>query len=77
MPTDIIIHTAVIFLHSWYCHFDDDVYVNIKALHNLLSTLNPLDKHYLGKLSRDTALKVSNDVKNNFDDLVSPLHAIY
>ncbi len=34
----------------WYCHFDDDVYVNIPNLESLLSEHDPIrDKVYLGR----------------------------
>jgi hypothetical protein len=42
----------LIFIYTrWYCHFDDDVYLNVKSLRKLLESLDPQGKHYLGKLS--------------------------
>jgi hypothetical protein len=37
--------------YKWYCHFDDDVYLNVKSLRKLLKSLDPQGKHYLGKWS--------------------------
>lgn len=44
----------------WYCHFDDDIYVNTRQLQHLLSPLNYSDDHYLGRWSvgRSTRIKV-------------------
>ncbi len=36
--------------HSWYCHFDDDVYVNVPKLVSVLSEHNPIqEKVYIGR----------------------------
>ena len=46
MP-DIIFHA-----YRWFCHFDDDIYVNTPALVELLSQYNPTkEKVYLGRWS--------------------------
>jgi len=34
---------------EWYCHFDDDVYVNVKELSKLLSQYNSSKPYYIGK----------------------------
>ena len=34
--------------YSWYCHFDDDLYVNPQALVNLLKSYDPTTDHYIG-----------------------------
>ena len=36
---------------KWYCHVDDDNYINIPNLVSLLSNYNPKKLYYLGKLS--------------------------
>ena len=33
----------------WYCHFDDDQYLNIRALSSLLQKYNSSEKYYFGK----------------------------
>ena len=33
----------------WYCHADDDIYVNIVGLTKMLQSYNPKDKVYLGQ----------------------------
>ena len=35
----------------WFCHFDDDNYVNVPALVSTLQNLNPGEDVYLGKPS--------------------------
>ena len=35
-------------LCRWYCHFDDDLYVNPQALVDLLSKYDPTADQYLG-----------------------------
>ena len=32
----------------WYCHVDDDVYVNVPTLVRKLHSYNPSEKRYLG-----------------------------
>uniref|UniRef100_A0A5S6QVV2 Fringe glycosyltransferase n=1 Tax=Trichuris muris TaxID=70415 RepID=A0A5S6QVV2_TRIMR len=39
--------------YRWFCHFDDDNYVNVPSLSKLLETMDPRRDHYLGKRSRD------------------------
>jgi hypothetical protein len=38
-------------LYRWFCHFDDDNYVNVPALLDLLARYDPKDHWYLGKPS--------------------------
>ena len=45
------LYSLFLSLSSWYCHFDDDVYVNIPSLHKLLSSYSPEEPCYLGNLS--------------------------
>eukprot|EP00731_Ephydatia_muelleri_P031356 Em0022g870a len=55
--------------YSWYCHFDDDMYVNVGALVATLAKYNPgRDRLYLGRWSvnRDTKFDVSSDVLKYF-----------
>ena len=42
----------------WYCHLDDDMYLNVQNLLQLLDTLDPLSTHYLGKRSINTRIDV-------------------
>ena len=38
----------------WFCHFDDDIYVNVPMLVSTLSKYNPLkDKVYIGRWPRE------------------------
>ena len=40
---------------NWYCHFDDDMYVNLKELYKLLSQYDPSEPHYIGRNNRGPA----------------------
>ena len=51
------------FFHSifrWFCHFDDDNYVNLPALIRTLKEYDPKEDWYLGKTSIQTPLEVIN-----------------
>ncbi|XP_011406594.2 PREDICTED: beta-1,3-N-acetylglucosaminyltransferase lunatic fringe-like [Amphimedon queenslandica] len=49
--------------YNWYCHLDDDMYLNVLALFELLDTLNPLDSHYLGQRSINRRIDIREDFK--------------
>ncbi|CAF1437763.1 unnamed protein product [Didymodactylos carnosus] len=49
--------------YEWFCHFDDDNYVNSKNLKNYLSKLNSSIPYYIGRNSWNTSL---NRRKNPF-----------
>lgn len=60
---------------KWFCHFDDDNYVNVGQLVNMLRHYDPADDWYLGKRSirepleiEDKAIKVSvqNHLSSSF-----------
>ena len=36
------------FSYQWYCHIDDDIYVNIPQLSQLLQQYNPEKPYYIG-----------------------------
>ena len=44
---------------SWWCHFDDDNYVNLRALNKLLGKFNPNRAFYLGKPSTAKPLSLN------------------
>ena len=48
----------MLFFPSWFCHFDDDNYVNPPALARLLSRHDPALEWYLGKTSVSEPLQV-------------------
>ena len=52
---DIALNVVFVFFFPlsarWFCHFDDDNYVNVPALVNTLKNFNPEDDVYLGKPS--------------------------
>ena len=37
---------------KWYCHFDDDIYVNVKELSKLLAKYNSSKPYYIGRNPR-------------------------
>jgi len=39
----------VSYRYQWFCHFDDDVYVNIKQLSNLLQQYDYNKPYYIGR----------------------------
>ena len=43
---------------KWFCHFDDDVYVNIKELLKLLVKYNSSKSYYIGRNPRGPNGKV-------------------
>lgn len=45
---------------KWWCHFDDDNYVNIPRLVELLRKYSPLDHWYLGKPSVRQPLEIED-----------------
>ena len=53
----ILIH---LFLLSWFCHFDDDNYVNVPRLLALLRGFDPRLEWYLGKPSIRAPLEILN-----------------
>ena len=40
---------TALYSYQWFCHFDDDVYVNIEPLSKLLQQYDPNKPHYIGK----------------------------
>ncbi|XP_065890669.1 beta-1,3-N-acetylglucosaminyltransferase lunatic fringe-like [Dysidea avara] len=39
--------------YQWYCHFDDDMYVNIPALGKLLEQYDPHQPYYIGRWPKE------------------------
>ncbi|XP_051817795.1 beta-1,3-N-acetylglucosaminyltransferase manic fringe [Antechinus flavipes] len=50
---------------SWFCHLDDDNYLNPKALLKLLSSFSPTSDVYVGKPSLDRPIMASEPMPNN------------
>ena len=44
-----MLHMFGNFRPKWYCHFDDDVYVNVKELSTLLSHYDSSKPYYIGR----------------------------
>ena len=43
--------TIIMLSHSWFCHFDDDVYLNAPVLVEILEQFSPSERIYIGKIS--------------------------
>ncbi|XP_076324697.1 fringe glycosyltransferase-like isoform X3 [Tachypleus tridentatus] len=54
---------------KWFCHFDDDNYVNVPRLVKLLQMYNPQEDWYLGKPSIRAPLEILNREKSSRDIL--------
>ncbi|XP_067875650.1 beta-1,3-N-acetylglucosaminyltransferase lunatic fringe-like isoform X2 [Heterodontus francisci] len=50
---------------KWFCHVDDDNYVNVHALLKLLSSFPPTQDIYVGKPSLDRPIEASEKLPNN------------
>ncbi|XP_077195716.1 beta-1,3-N-acetylglucosaminyltransferase manic fringe [Paroedura picta] len=50
---------------SWFCHLDDDNYLNPQALLKLLSSYSPDQDVYIGKPSLDRPIRASETFPNN------------
>ncbi|XP_072512078.1 beta-1,3-N-acetylglucosaminyltransferase manic fringe isoform X3 [Notamacropus eugenii] len=50
---------------SWFCHLDDDNYLNSEALLTLLSSFSPNWDVYVGKPSLNRPIKASEPMPNN------------
>lgn len=53
----------------WFCHFDDDNYVNVPRLVKFLGDYSPVEDWYLGKTSIQAPLEISvkkKTVSTNF-----------
>ncbi|GBP89718.1 Fringe glycosyltransferase [Eumeta japonica] len=48
----------------WFCHFDDDNYVNVPRLENVLKGYNPQEEWYLGRTSVYEPIKIYNKGTN-------------
>ena len=44
-----LIVECVFHSYQWFCHFDDDIYVNILQLNQLLQQYDPHKPYYVGK----------------------------
>lgn len=51
---------------SWFCHFDDDNYVNVKQLYQLLTNYDPTQDLYLGKPSIRAPLELKLDTPSSW-----------
>lgn len=55
-----------LFIYRWFCHFDDDNYVNIPRLVRLLDDYSPTVDWYLGKPSISSPLELYSDAVSVF-----------
>ena len=57
---------TLLWFSRWFCHFDDDNYVNIKALQRLLSGFKQKEEVYLGKESVNQRIRLENGSSFSF-----------
>ncbi|XP_058797189.1 fringe glycosyltransferase isoform X2 [Phymastichus coffea] len=50
---------------KWFCHFDDDNYVNVPRLLKLLDNYNPREDWYLGRPSIPTPLEINRQTADS------------
>lgn len=57
--------------YNWYCHFDDDMYVNTKQLYLLLKEFDPKNRYYFGQWSvnKQDRIPVRQHTKSHFQSL--------
>lgn len=58
-------YKAALFCFRWFCHFDDDNYVNVPRLVRFLGDYNPREDWYLGKPSIQAPLEIVNKDKTS------------
>ncbi len=60
---------CIVFGFSWFCHFDDDNYVNVPELMRLLSMYDPRRDWYLGRPSTRGPI----EIQDRAQEPVSPI----
>ena len=58
-------NNSLAFVFRWFCHFDDDNYVNVPRLVRFLGDYSPREDWYLGKPSIRAPLKIINSDKTS------------
>ncbi|CAF1256121.1 unnamed protein product [Adineta steineri] len=58
---DFLVFHHYISEYDWFCHFDDDQYVNVNKLNEYLSTLDSNKPYYIGRTSWPNALQRSKE----------------
>ncbi|CAF3095562.1 unnamed protein product [Rotaria socialis] len=58
---DFIIYHRYLSKYDWFCHFDDDQYVNVNKLKEYLSTLDSNQPYYVGRASWSDTIKRSKE----------------
>jgi fringe protein len=59
---DFILYRRYEFKYDWFCHFDDDQYVNVNNLKEYLSKLNPNVPYYIGRNSWNKTFKRKKNI---------------
>jgi fringe protein len=58
---DFIIFDQYISNYDWFCHFDDDQYVNVNNLKEYLSTFDSNQPYYIGRTSWNNTIRRSKE----------------
>ena len=48
-PIFILLMSSTPYSYQWFCHIDDDVYVNVPQLSHQLQQFDPHKPYYIGK----------------------------
>lgn len=64
-------------ISRWFCHFDDDNYVNVPQLVQLLNEYHPTKSWYLGKPSVASPLEIHLDVVSEIEPCSITYHSKY
>jgi len=75
----VLVILSLFHRYQWYCHFDDDIYVNVPQLSSVLQQYDPSKPYYIGKYpwiirhqyDKHPYLPVSDLFRNNFKSLLS------
>lgn len=58
---DFLLFRKYVSDYHWFCHFDDDQYVNVEKLEEYLSTFDSSEPYYIGRTSWSDSLKRSKE----------------
>lgn len=65
LSTSLFLSLPTLLLSRWFCHVDDDNYVNVRALLRLLASYPHTQDVYIGKPSLDRPIQATERVSEN------------
>ena len=57
---------------NWFCHFDDDTFLNFDRLKSLLGEFDPLEDHYFGKRTISEPISIPHHLDGGAKKLSKP-----